>query len=322
MIISIFKNCRSNVPDQTEVSWEELTAGLAYHDVRKKPIDKPLEAYTKEEMDNFKDGPLISICSYKDGATRGEAGVDLYYGITLDYDQGLPIEDAIARFEGFKYCAYTTFRSRPDHPKLRFIFPIQVPIDVKTYSGYKKFLKDFAGDGVDNASFSKSQMFYTPACPAEFKDEALSWCSDGITLNLLDFEPSPEPEYVAPPITPRTIIDFKLPDGYADRVLDALGSCGGCRRNDGMVIALICKSVGASYSEFASICRQISDHDSSLQHEVVQESAWKNQDKDHITNEVRNKWIVERGGHPPRSDKKQQKINDLKAKLMKYKEIL
>ena len=83
LCVATFRNKTDNKPVPECVLWPELQARLTRHTIKSQ--GKP------DKDDPHKDGPLWSPVHYKDGATRGNDGVEAIFCFVADVDDGTPL---------------------------------------------------------------------------------------------------------------------------------------------------------------------------------------------------------------------------------------
>ncbi|EQD38285.1 DNA primase domain protein, partial [mine drainage metagenome] len=109
LTISLFSDEHDTQPRREETTWGDLRARLLRIDLR-----------------DGKSGPAWSPVRYSEGATRGNAGVEMVYTAVMDVDDGTDPEMVHRRLSelGFEHVIHSTHSSTPEHPKFRVIVPL------------------------------------------------------------------------------------------------------------------------------------------------------------------------------------------------------
>src|SRR5262249_31490999 len=111
LILARFNSRFDTHPKRVEIAWPELRDVLTNH---------------RERED--KDGALWSPTLYRDGAKRGNAGVDKLFALVIDFDDGTAPTAMTPAWERWEYVIYSTFSSTLEHPKWRAVFPLARPV--------------------------------------------------------------------------------------------------------------------------------------------------------------------------------------------------
>lgn len=142
--ISFFENERDNTPKGASVSWPELIAGLSESEPRAE-----------------KSGLCWSPAKYRDGATRGIAGVESLCALVYDLDG--PVTDALAlALDHHAYVAHTTHtpgRWRIVLPLSRAVSPAE---HAALWRGLYRSLAEHTPD-LDPSGSDASRLFYAPS---------------------------------------------------------------------------------------------------------------------------------------------------------------
>src|SRR5262245_4950033 len=143
--LSVFENKDDNRPTRHEMAWHAFAQRLCKYDERP-----------------TKDGRAWSPVTYREGATRGKANVDLVHALVLDIDHApLPLDLLVER----EYVAHTTFRHTPDEPRWRVVLPLSQPVPGANWPEFWLRANSFFGGCVDPATKDSSRIFYLPSCP-------------------------------------------------------------------------------------------------------------------------------------------------------------
>jgi len=173
---------------------------------------------------------LFNACEYKTSeALSGDPELVVYDGpldrmytrrlkenvlavtmLILDYDGGMPLQEARERFKYYEYVGYTSFRHLKDKgvEKFRLVFPLTTPIpaageftdcddliDGSAWYELTDALKEFAG-ACDPASFRCNQFYYLPITPRSRVDTAQVWVNSGAVLEWSSWKRTPPQKYV------------------------------------------------------------------------------------------------------------------------------
>jgi P4 family phage/plasmid primase-like protien len=153
--ISNFARADDRYPRQERMSWGDLVARLRAH---RRRVEK--------------DGPLFSPVSYRQGATRGNAGVDQLYLAVADVDGtgvegGIPVERFLERFPpDVEVVVVSTHSSSPEHPKYRAVTPLKAPCAANDWpEAWARIQAHVWGGLSDVHTKDQARFFYWPSCP-------------------------------------------------------------------------------------------------------------------------------------------------------------
>jgi hypothetical protein len=104
--------------------------------------------------------------------------------LVLDYDDGLDVDGAVARWEGYEAMGYTTWSHSPDAPRCRVVLPLARPIPGVWWSLIYRQILDGQGIEADRKCLDASRAFYLPAVGVGGPHRATS--HDGERLDLYD----------------------------------------------------------------------------------------------------------------------------------------
>jgi hypothetical protein len=158
---------------------------------------------------------------------------------------------------------------------------------------------------VDRASYSTTQAIYFHSGPDP--NIAIAFRSRGIILDPDIFKDTiPVPVQTEPPKNYNTTLTVQQEAIIRQTVFKSLMSCSGIRRGadkgtGGPLLTAICKGSGLSEAEFRMICNTASAFDSTLRSDQEQTDLWTHagSDQQHITQKVRDKFIMDHGGTKP-----------------------
>ena len=111
--------------------------------------------------------PLWSPVKLKEPRRLSSAVVEVSC-LVLDYDDeaALTIPQALARWDGFERCAYTTWSHTDEAPRCRVVLPLQRPVPGHLWADlYRSILAD-QGRGADPQCCDPSRAYYLPAVGA------------------------------------------------------------------------------------------------------------------------------------------------------------
>lgn len=168
IIISTFKCQADNRPEMMDVSFAELRSMMEEHDIRAK-----------------KDGLAFSGAQYAAGQPRSNENVIQLNLIIIDVDGGN--KDAVlskCEQQGFRGLAYSTFSNgkKPDGDRFRIVLVPSRPILPAEWKQVWKATTFWLGaDGSDATTIDVSRLYFTPSCPAAYKNQAFSVAFAGDT---------------------------------------------------------------------------------------------------------------------------------------------
>jgi len=184
---SIYKNQFDVHPVTQETAWDTLVAYFLNNDF---PIVEDKSNYTHISMSIF------------DGYKNGQHAIEMW-GLILDYDDGLSVDEAMERFEGFEYLLYTSYNHQrvkkkgvAPVDKFRIIFPFEKPCPADEWNLRKHFVTKMA-PGVDPSSSKFVQCYCSPCTHEDNIDNTVMFHSKG---SYLDWE-------MFPRVDPETIPD-------------------------------------------------------------------------------------------------------------------
>lgn len=176
--IASFRSRTDTAPRASSPTWPELRNRLTRHEVRAP-----------------KDGPLWSPTLYREGATRGNAGVLSLSCFVADVDDGTPPAALLERWEGLAWCLHSTHSSTSERPKWRVVFPLARSVPASEWSSTWRRLTHHLMDGHnDAATKDPARIHYLPAAPPERFGEAFADGQDGAALDPAAFADPPEIE--------------------------------------------------------------------------------------------------------------------------------
>lgn len=223
------------------------------------------------------------------------------WGLVLDYDKIMTMEQAIDEVDGFDFVLYSSFSHSDEKDKFRVIIPF-TRMMTKEEFGLKKDDMKTCFPQVDTASFSMSQAMFLHS--GTDKNKAIALRGHGAQIDP-DFFLNKEIPIVVP-VESRYVYEPPTDEQkrmYADKIRESLLTCSNVNRsggNEGITLASICRSAGLSFEDFGQICQMIARDGSSLKTLDVQGQFWGVVGADcKIKGETRDKFILAHGGRVP-----------------------
>ena len=124
---------------------------------------------------------LWSPAQYRPGGRRGSDDVVHVSCLVLDYDKGLPFDEAQAAWLPWFHVAHSTWSHRVEKPKFRIILPMAAPVRADDWRGVWDWAEGLAGAWVDPAMKGRAATFALPATPDEAA-ERIAVLHDGAPL--------------------------------------------------------------------------------------------------------------------------------------------
>ncbi len=219
-----FRNRNDKWPRPSSPTWPELRHRLTRHQIRAS-----------------KDGPLWSPTLYREGATRGNAGVLALSCFVADVDDGTPPATLIDRWDGRAWCLYSTHSSTASKPKWRVVFPLAAPVPVAAWPTVWRRLTHHLMDGHnDAATKDAARIHYLPAAPPERIGDAFADAQDGAALDPGAFADPPEVDLADRMVT------FQRRKPLADRIGEP-GKPGADYGDHAQTVELVGMLVGAGW---------------------------------------------------------------------------
>ena len=113
--------------------------------------------------------------NYYEGTIRrcGNNLVEIY-GIVLDFDKNVTLEEAMTKYANYEYVIYTTWRHTLENHRFRMVIPFSRPLKAEDIELRKESIKEVFPD-IDPASVSVSQSFYFHSGP----EDSISYHNEG-----------------------------------------------------------------------------------------------------------------------------------------------
>lgn len=141
------------------------------HDVQVKHVDVTLSDVFAR-MTNFRPrrrkhpAPCWSPAEYRDGMTRGAAGVERVNVLVFDLDNGIGPVQLEPMLGGLCYCVATTFSSTEKHWKLRLAIGLQRPIPVEEFDDvWARAQAALLQGNADESARDASRIYFNAAHP-------------------------------------------------------------------------------------------------------------------------------------------------------------
>ena len=315
MFIATFKSVgKAYVDRQWDLDWNTMSELLTtHHDVSAKDR-APL--YNLGEFKTL-DDPTVQAgrrYDYRDGV-RQETWTEIPHtvrrcksnllsisGIVLDFDGGATFDSTRDQYTGIEFVMYSTFRhlaTDPPQDKFRLVVPFSQPLLAADIAGRKASIEALF-PRVDAASFTMSQSFYMHSGEHPRIHHGRGEMIDPYR----DFVEQPVAVWQPTTVATTNTMTIQQLDAYRAAVLTSLRTCQGLHYHSDrshlgvLTLVGICRSVGASFEEFDSVCEQIAADDSSLQQTQLRRNAWTGWTGDRIRRETRDRFIRDHGGTP------------------------
>ncbi|WP_199541548.1 DNA primase family protein [Paraburkholderia kururiensis] len=135
---------------------------------------------------------------YKDGASRGNAGVEAMTALVIDVDDGTPFSALEAKLEPFLYVVHSSYSHTVAYPKYRVVLPLAAPVMVAEWPSVWRRLSSFVDGHADPATKDPARLYFLPSMPPGAEGHFVNQ-HDGrlITVDDLPSEPTPQPELMS-----------------------------------------------------------------------------------------------------------------------------
>lgn len=150
-----------------QMPWSELVEKLS-QTTRTRETLAEFMAMPKPDQDSIKDvGAFVG--GILKGGRRTAQNVAWRQIVTLDADFATPeMWDDFTLYNDFSACAYSTHKHRPDHPRLRFNFPLLRPVNPDEYQAISRMLAHGIGmDLFDDTTYQPHRLMYWPSTAAD-----------------------------------------------------------------------------------------------------------------------------------------------------------
>jgi hypothetical protein len=140
------------------------------------------------ELVENNDGVVITEDNGDKIVKRVGSNIIKYHMLTLDYDDGMTVDEAKERFGELEHLGYTSHNHKKDGiEKFRLVFPLTDPVSPDDIRNRKDDILSWA-ESADKSTLFIGRFFYLPSCPKNRLEHAEVWCNDGKLLDLLSFE--------------------------------------------------------------------------------------------------------------------------------------
>ena len=225
MRLSIFKSVKkAYVADVIDGDWDAIASRLIQkHEAPSKDKVflfnfckfKDLPEAENGRRYHYINGEKQTTYDYIPGTVRRCAhNIDEVYGVVLDFDGELSLEDAIAQFYDFDYVIYTTWRHTPEKHRFRMVIPFSQPLKAEDIAKRKDSMME-AFPWIDPASLNMSQSFYFHSG----ENDCIAFRSP-YGRDMID--PYSFEEYIPPPM--EHVERGEMLDVQKEKFLDALSS--------------------------------------------------------------------------------------------------
>jgi len=147
--VSIWPSARAREPHARAPSWDRLEATLT----------TPTVVGDKPKPDLAAWSPTI----YREGTTRGQAGVEAVSCLVLDYDEGTTVEEALFRWSEWPGMLHTSISHTEATPKFRVVLPLAEPIKAREWPAVWAWANEHAGGAVDGKCKDAARLYFLPA---------------------------------------------------------------------------------------------------------------------------------------------------------------
>lgn len=171
MLIATARNRKSKKWRNEELSWYQLLDRL--HDpVRTHETAREYRAMSKEDRDAVKDvGGFVG--GRIDNGRRIVQNVRDRCLVTLDADNAEPGQwEAYRALWDYTCAVYSTHSHSPEHPRLRWVFPLTRPVTVEEYEPVARRLAECVGlNSMDVSTYEAHRLMYWPSCSSDAEYE-------------------------------------------------------------------------------------------------------------------------------------------------------
>ena len=184
LAVSLFSSVRDNRPKCKAMPWGVLVSMLSCAWTYRRKLD----------------APCWSPAIYPRDAVRRRASVSAVSALVLDYDDGLPIEDARRPWSKWTHLVHTSWSHRPGHPKFRIVVPLAQPVQARHWRRAWHWAQTRADGHLDEATKDPSRLYLLPGRPSEAVPFVVD-LEEGEGVLELDAAALPEPPSARPAYT-------------------------------------------------------------------------------------------------------------------------
>lgn len=304
MILTLFKSIMEayTTPEQViDAHWDDIAESLMIFYRRDKKEDAPMFNLWEfnpngEQGRKYHNVSRLSWDYYPGTIRRCSENALGLWGLVLDCDSKLTMEQAIDEVHGIEYVLYSSFRHSAAQDKFRIVIPFTRMMTKEEFNLKRDDMKA-CFPLIDTASFSTSQAIFLHSGSDE--SNAIALRGRGAMIDPDSFI-SKEPVVKIESNVVYTPPTDEQKEYYKTMVREALLTCSGVNRSgsgEGITLAAICRSAGMCFEEFGSICQIIGRDGSSLKTLDVQGQFWGVVGPNpKVRKETRDKFITDHGG--------------------------
>ena len=146
--VSIWSSATERRPQPRIPNWDRLCATLT----------RPLVVGDTPKADLAAWSPTI----YREGSTRGAAGVTHLTCLVLDYDEGIEPHEAIELWKSWPGILHTSISHTLNAPKFRVVLPLAEPIPVHQWAGVWAWAFNHSGGHIDEKCKDPARIYFMP----------------------------------------------------------------------------------------------------------------------------------------------------------------
>jgi uncharacterized protein (DUF927 family) len=164
--ISYYNNEFDTNPKPSNLTWQEFCQRFGKHTHR----------HTK------KGAPTWSVAKYPKGAIRRKEFVESISMAVLDVDDGTPVDQVVAKLNGYLYLIHSSYSHTVEHPKYRVIIPLVKPSEAEQWPIHWARINHWFGNINDPSTKDASRIYYIPCHPVG--GEHFTQIGEGRCLNI------------------------------------------------------------------------------------------------------------------------------------------
>ena len=270
--ITIIKDIIDNkITDEKNIStdWRELKGDfISKHDIREEK-DGVLfigASFLSTEDDGAEfvttnDGIAITDDNGDKIVKRVGSNINQYHLLTLDYDDGMTVDEAKEHFSDLEYLGYTSHNHKKDGiEKFRLVFPLTEPVTPDDIRNRKDEILSWA-ESADKSTLSIGRCFYLPSCPESRLQHAEVWCDEGKLLDLLSFEVNKSKTTASK----KTVNDEKFSIAVKEAIKNGLKEIGAVNHDPYFKIAASMFHGGMTLQDFIEVSEYLKpNHEQSI----------------------------------------------------------
>lgn len=148
--VSLYRGAMDAEPALSRMGWVSLVR--LFTDFRPFPEDRD-----KRKL------PAWSPATLRPGTRRGNDNVDEVSCIVLDYDDGTPVDDAVAPWTEWAFIVHTSWSHTAELAKFRLVVPLARPVPAKAWRWVWSWAASRAAGKIDGACKDASRLYFLPA---------------------------------------------------------------------------------------------------------------------------------------------------------------